>query len=162
LSLTTTKSIATATSTTLSLTTTTSTATPTLTAVTLATPALTATTPSVATTAVSATSTWTSLHLLQDYPKERQQVEKEVQKHRNNWLARRRKAMRNETNEQRDLRVERESKLNADLETARNRPFINGSQSPVYNPNSPRVETGRFSPHSPDYPPPTPRSPASL
>jgi hypothetical protein len=94
--------------------------------------------------------------------KERQQVEKEVQKHRNNWLARRRKTMRNETDEQRDMRVERESKLHADLETARNRPFINGSQSPVYNPNSPRVETGRFSPHSPDYPPPTPRSPASL
>jgi hypothetical protein len=93
--------------------------------------------------------------------KERRQVEKEVQKHRNNWLARRRKTIRKETPEQRDLRVERESKLHADLETARNRPFINGSHSPVYNPNSPRVENGRFSPHSPDYPPPSPRSPGS-
>ena len=72
---------------------------------------------------------------------QRRQVEKEVQKHRNNWLARRRKAMRNETLEQRDVRVERESTLHADLETARNRPFINGSQSsrsPVYNPGTPR------------------------
>ena len=74
---------------------------------------------------------------------QRRQVEKEVQKHRNNWLARRRKSMRNETDEQRDARVERESILHAELETARNRPFINGSQSP----------------HSPDYPPPSPRSP---
>ena len=72
---------------------------------------------------------------------ERRQVDKEVQKHRNNWLARRRKAMRNETVEQRDVRVERESTLHAELETARNRPFINGSQSPrspVYNPGTPR------------------------
>jgi len=72
---------------------------------------------------------------------QRRQVEKEVQKHRNNWLARRRKSMRNETDEQRDARVERESILHAELETARNRPFINGSQSPrspVYNPGTPR------------------------
>ena len=73
--------------------------------------------------------------------RESRQVEKEVQKHRNNWLARRRKSMRNETDEQRDARVERESILHAELETARNRPFINGSQSPrspVYNPGTPR------------------------
>ena len=85
---------------------------------------------------------------------QRRQVEKEVQKHRNNWLARRRKSMRNETDEQRDARVERESILHAELETARNRPFINGSQSPDYPPPG-------YSPRSPVYNPGTPRSPAS-
>ena len=91
---------------------------------------------------------------------QRRQVNKEVQKHRNNWLARRRKAMRNETDEQRDARVERESILHAELETARNRPFINGSQSPDQ-PHSPDYPPPGYSPRSPVYNPGTPRSPAS-
>jgi len=81
---------------------------------------------------------------------ERRQMIKETQKHHRNWLARRRRTMRKETPEQRTLRIETETRLNTEMETARNRPFI-----------SPRVANERFSPHSPDYPPPSPRSPAS-
>jgi len=84
---------------------------------------------------------------------ERRQMIKETQKHHRNWLARRRRTMRKETPEQRTLRIETETRLNTEMETARNRPFINRSP--------PRVANERFSPHSPDYPPPSPRSPGS-
>ena len=40
---------------------------------------------------------------------ERRLVHKEIQKHRNNFLARRRKTLRNETHEQRSIRIENES-----------------------------------------------------
>ncbi len=40
---------------------------------------------------------------------ERRLVHKEIQKHRNNYLARRRKTLRNETPEQRSMRIENES-----------------------------------------------------
>ena len=83
---------------------------------------------------------------------ERRQMIKETQKHHRNWLARRRRTIRNETPEQRTLRVETETRLNAEMETARDRYFTN-----------PRVENEPFIPNSPDYPPPgySPRSPAS-
>lgn len=74
---------------------------------------------------------------------ERRQMDKEIQKHHRNWLARRRRTMRKETPQQRDLRIETESRLNAEMKTARNRHFMN-----------PRVENEPFIPSSPDSPPP--------
>lgn len=81
----------------------------------------------------------------------RRQVIAEVQKHHRNWLARNRKTIRNETPAQRAERIETETLLNADMETARDRYFMNISR--------PRVNDEQFSPHSPDYTPPTSRSP---
>ena len=81
----------------------------------------------------------------------RRQVIAEVQKHHRNWLARNRKTIRNETPAQRAERIETETLLNADMETARDRYFMNISR--------PRVDDEQFSPHSPDYTPPTSRSP---
>jgi len=97
---------------------------------------------------------------------ERRKMDKEIQKHHRNWLARRRRTMRKETPEQRTLRIETETRLNHEMETARNRHFTRGPESPpsphspVYNPNSPdSPPSPRFSPHTPDSPPR--RSPAS-
>ena len=81
---------------------------------------------------------------------ERRQVNKEIQKHRNNYLARRRRTIRTETPEQHSLRIETETTLNHEMDASRNRDNINRL--------TPHVENDRFSPHSPDYPPP--RSPA--
>lgn len=80
---------------------------------------------------------------------ERRKMDKEIQKHHRNWLARRRRTMRKETPEQRTMRIETETRLNHEMETARNRHIANLL--------APRVANERFSPHSPDYPPPSPR-----
>jgi len=90
---------------------------------------------------------------------ERRKMDKEIQKHHRNWLARRRRTIRKETPEQRTLRIETETRLNHEMETARNRHFTRGPESPpsphspVYNPNSPDYPPSpRFSPHTPDSP----------
>jgi hypothetical protein len=92
---------------------------------------------------------------------ERRKMDKEIQKHHRNWLARRRRTIRKETPEQRTLRIETETRLNNEMETARNRHFTRGPDSPRFSPHSPV-----YNPNSPDYPPPprfsphTPDSPA--
>lgn len=73
----------------------------------------------------------------------REQIAKKIQRHHRNWLARRRRTIRNETPEQRALRIENESRLITEMEADRDRNAL-----------LPNVANEPFIPHSPDYPPP--------
>jgi len=76
----------------------------------------------------------------------REQIAKEIRKHHRNWLARRRRTIRNETPEQRALRIENETRLINEMEAERDRNAL-----------LPNVADEPFvpdQPPSPDYPPP--------
>jgi hypothetical protein len=75
------------------------------------------------------------------------ELEREIEKHHRNWLARRRRTIRNETPEQRALRIESESRQRAEMIAEIDR---NLSQPNVA--NEPFIPD--YQPRSPDYPPP--------
>lgn len=87
-----------------------------------------------------------SIQLRNMSDEERERIDKEIQKYHRNWLARRRRTIRNETPQQRARRIESESRRNTEIEAERDRYFRNVSL--------PNVANEPFVPDSPDYPPP--------
>ena len=89
---------------------------------------------------------------------ERRQHDREIQRHRRNYLARRRRTIARETSAERTAREQREQELETQARQERENYYNgNNSRSPStspesyinYDPNSPM-----FLPQSPDYPPP--------